>query len=283
MDAIVAWFKQSKRTLPWRELDIRRINPYEVLVSEFMLQQTQSSRVEPYYEAWLVNWPTVHALAAAPLGEVLTAWGRLGYPRRAKWLHEAAKRIVCEFNGEVPRDVQVLETFTGIGPYTARAVAVFAFGEHHPVIDTNVRRVLARWQRGEERPTAPLKSDYELLTQLLPKDNHTTRLLGYGIMELGATVCSARAPACNACPVQATCQWRAAGYPAGPPPRTEARYEGSDRQVRGFALALLREAQAPLPAVAFANISTDAAQRERALASLVADGLITQTGDTYSL
>lgn len=279
----MAWFKQSKRTLPWRELDTRRIDPYEVLVSEFMLQQTQSSRVEPYYEAWLVKWPTVHALAAAPLGEVLTAWGRLGYPRRAKWLHEAAKRIVCEFNGEVPRDVQVLETFTGIGPYTARAVAVFAFGEHHPVIDTNVRRVLARWQRGEERPTAPLKSDYELLTQLLPKDNHTTRLLGYGIMELGATVCSARAPTCNACPVQATCQWRAAGYPAGPPPRTEARYEGSDRQVRGFALALLREAQAPLPAVAFANISTDAAQRERALASLVADGLITQTGDTYSL
>lgn len=283
MDAIVAWFKQSERTLPWRELDIRRIDPYEVLVSEFMLQQTQSSRVGPYYKAWLQTWPTVHALAAAPLGEVLTAWGRLGYPRRAKWLHEAAQRIVCEFNGEVPKDVHVLETFTGIGPYTARAVAVFAYGEHHPVIDTNVRRVLARWQRGEERATAPLKSDYELLTALLPTDHTTTRLLGYAVMELGATVCTARALTCSACPLKATCAWRAAGYPAGAKPRKEARYEGSDRQVRGFALALLREAQAPLPAAAFANISADAAQRERALASLVADGLITQTGNTYSL
>ena len=205
MDAIVAWFEQSDRTLPWRELELAKIDAYEVLVSEFMLQQTQSSRVGPYYAAWLEKWPTVYALAAAPQGEVITAWGRLGYPRRAKWLHEAAQRIVEEFAGTVPREVEVLETFRGIGPYTARAVAVFAYGEWHPVIDTNVRRVLARWQRGEERATVPLKSDYELLTALLPEDNSTVRLLGYGVMELGATVCTARAPACDVCPLKHTC------------------------------------------------------------------------------
>lgn len=283
MDRILAWFRQSTRTLPWRELDITNIDPWAVLVSEFMLQQTQSSRVGPYYSEWLNRWPTPCALAAAPQGEVITAWGRLGYPRRAKWLHEAAARICEEFGGVVPRDVDILETFRGIGPYTARAVAVFAYGEHHPVIDTNVRRVLARWQWGEERANVPLKEDYNLLGRLLPSNREETRLLGYGVMELGATVCTARNPLCDECPLKDVCKWRTLGYPPGAPPRREAKYEGSDRQVRGNALALLREAPAPLPLAAFAGISADAAQRKRALESLLADGLIHKNGDSYSL
>lgn len=283
VNRILTWFGNSNRELPWRVLSLEHIDPWAVLISEFMLQQTQVSRVMPRFEMFSERWPTPCAMAQSPLADVLVAWDRLGYPRRAKWLHEASVRICEEFGGVVPSDIETLESFRGIGPYTARAIAVFAYGKHHPVIDTNVRRVLARWLRGEERAAGPLKQDYELLENLLPVDPVATRLLGYAVMELGATVCTARNPVCAECPVAVDCAWRAAGYPAGEAARKEARYEGSDRQARGNALRILRSATAPVPVEEFENISTDADQRQRALESLVVDGLVTVSNGAYSL
>ena len=146
-DAVIGWFEREARELPWRG-DAGAIDPWAVLVSEFMLQQTQASRVIPQFEAWMTRWPTPSSLAAEAPGEAVRAWGRLGYPRRALWLHRAAVQLATEHGDEVPRDVDTLLALTGIGPYTARAVASFAYAERHPVVDTNTRRVIARLVHG---------------------------------------------------------------------------------------------------------------------------------------
>lgn len=275
-----AWFRREARELPWRQRDA---TPWAVLVSEFMLQQTQVERVLPRYLEWMDRWPTPAALAADEPGEAVRAWGRLGYPRRALWLHRAAVEIVEGHSGEVPRDVDALLALTGIGPYTARAVANFAYGARHPVVDTNTRRVLARYVHGLAAAGMPSGRDLVDMSALLPKDPAAARTFNGAAMELGATVCTARSPSCGACPIADGCEWRGAGYPDNAPDRRprQARFEGSDRQMRGRIMALLREARDPLPrteilAAAFSAGVRDAEQPRRAYDSLVADGLIVE-------
>ncbi|WP_350347089.1 A/G-specific adenine glycosylase [Agromyces sp. G08B096] len=280
---VVAWFADAARPLPWRAADV---SPWAVLVSEFMLQQTQVARVVPRWEAWIARWPTPAALAAEPPAEAVRAWDRLGYPRRALWLHQAAVELVERHGGEVPRDVEALLALQGIGPYTARAVAAFAFGERHPVVDTNTRRVIARSVEGRAIAGAPSAArDLAAMAELLPTDPVAARAFNAGAMELGATVCTARAPRCDVCPIADLCAWRAAGFPApeGVSPRRQARFEGSDRQVRGLVLRELRAGHHPVSRDALAEVWPDAGQLDRAIASLVADGLAVVDPDGYAL
>lgn len=267
------WFRRNARDLPWR---VPGTSAWAILVSEVMLQQTPVGRVIGHLDAWLRRWPTPASLAAATPAEAVTQWANLGYPRRALWLHRAAEEITARHGGEVPRDVDDLLALTGIGDYTARAVAVFAYGERHPVVDTNTRRVLARVIDGRSQPGAPSRRDLDAMTALLPEDPADAALFNAATMELGATVCIARTPRCEACPVANRCAWRAAGYPdTGDARRRQATYEGSDRQVRGLVLRALREAApSPLATEELAPDWPDRMQRDRAIDSLVADGLI---------
>ncbi|MFJ4158549.1 A/G-specific adenine glycosylase [Microbacterium testaceum] len=270
---LIAWYRDAARDLPWRR---EGFGAWGTLVSEFMLQQTPVNRVVPHLEAWLTRWPTPADLAASPPGDAVTQWANLGYPRRALWLHRAAVEIRDRHDGVVPRDVEALLALTGIGDYTARAVAVFAYGDRHPVVDTNTRRVLARAIEGRAQPGPPHRRDLEAMEADLPADVAESAIVNAAAMELGAIVCTARAPKCEACPLAAQCAWRAAGYPASEDRRRkQATYEGSDRQTRGAVLKTLREA-APAAVPAFAVIPEwpDAAQRDRAIDSLIADGLV---------
>jgi len=267
-----AWYATAARDLPWRRPGF---GAWGTLVSEFMLQQTPVARVVPHLEAWLSRWPEPADLAADAPAEAVRQWANLGYPRRALWLHRAAVEIRDRHDGVVPRDVETLLTLTGIGDYTARAVAVFAYGDRHPVVDTNTRRVLARVVDGRAQPGPPSRRDLDAMEALLPADVAASTVVNAAAMELGATVCTARAPRCDACPLASACAWRAAGYPVTEDRRRrQARYEGSDRHARGAALRMLRDA-APRP-VALAEVLAewpDPAQRDRAIDSLIADGL----------
>lgn len=279
-DALNAWFERSARDLPWRAPGT---TAWGVLVSEFMSQQTQVERVIPHWLEWLERWPTPSALAAAEPGEAVRAWKRLGYPRRALWLHRAAVEIAERHNDEVPADVDALLALTGIGPYTARAVAVFAFGDTHPVVDTNTRRVIARAVHGRAAAGMPAPRDLDDMAALLPDDRAAAAVFNAAAMELGAVMCTARAPKCGDCPIASLCEWRGAGYPDNAPEKRpkQAKFEGSDRQVRGRIMQLMRSATAAVPpadALAAAGEGTvlDAAQPQRALDSLIADGLVVE-------
>jgi len=277
---IADWYASGHRDLPWRRPDF---TAWGILVSEFMLQQTPVARVIPRLEEWLARWPTPADLAAVPPGEAVRAWDRLGYPRRALALHGAATAIVERQGGVVPDDVGALLELPGVGPYTARAVAAFAYGVRTPVVDTNVRRVLARAIGGHAQPGPPrTAADLAAMEAILPEDPERARLVNTGTMELGQTVCTARSPRCEVCPIAELCAWRAAGYPEyeGPRAPTQKRYEGSDRQVRGLIMRELRASETSVPASVIAGVWTDAAQRERALAGLLADGLA--VGDAAS-
>jgi A/G-specific adenine glycosylase len=270
---LVAWFRREARDLPWRRPGFPA---WGTLVSEVMLQQTQVARVVPRLEAWLTRWPTPADLAASPPSEAVRAWDRLGYPRRALALHAAATAIAEQHDNVVPRDVEALLALPGIGDYTARAVAVFAYGDRHPVVDVNVRRVLARAVLGQGEPgPANAKRDLPLMASVLPDDRDDAATTNAAVMELGAVVCVARTPACDACPIADRCAWRAAGYPEHEGPRAprQARFAGSDRQVRGLVMAQLRASDVPVTADEVALVWPDAAQLRRALTSLVADGL----------
>jgi A/G-specific adenine glycosylase len=239
-----------------------------------MLQQTPVSRVQPVFVIWMQRWPTPAALAADPPGEAVRVWGRLGYPRRALRLHAAATAIVERHGGEVPSDRADLLALPGVGEYTASAVASFAFGARHPVLETNVRRVFARLVKGQAfPPNSVTTAERELAASLMPaQDAHRWAA---ATMELGATVCTARAPRCGICPVARHCEWRAEGYPdhAGPPRRGQA-WAGTDRQVRGRLMAVLREAEGAVPKAHLDATWDDEMQRERCLDALVADGLV---------
>jgi len=269
---LVEWYSANARDLPWRRPGF---GAWGVLVSEFMLQQTPVTRVIPHLEAWLDRWPTPADLAAAAPADAVQQWANLGYPRRALWLHRAAVEIRDRHSGVVPRDVDALLALTGIGDYTARAVAVFAYGDRHPVVDTNTRRVLARAIDGRSQPGPPSRRDLEAMAAVLPHDRDISAVVNAAAMELGATVCVARAPRCDACPLRDRCAWRAAGYPdTGDDRRKQARYEGSDRQARGAVLKTLRDAATH--AVPLAEVVAewpDPLQRDRAIDSLIADGL----------
>jgi A/G-specific adenine glycosylase len=275
---ITGWYRESARDLPWRASDR---TPWGVLVSEIMLQQTQVDRVLPVWRAWLERWPSPSDLAAAPLDEVLRAWGRLGYPRRARWLWQAAQHITAHFDGAVPSDEATLRELPGVGSYTAAAVAAFAFSQPAVVLDTNVRRVLARAVLGQSHPVAHITAAERTLAQsLIPTKDPAQWSIA--IMELGALICTARDPQCSKCPIANQCAWRAAGFPEATHERRRAKpYVGSDRQARGTILAILREADHAINADEFQISDPD--QRERALQTLIDDGLITQSDNGYAL
>lgn len=245
-----------------------------------MLQQTPVARVLPIWSDWVRRWPTPSATAAASAADVLRAWGKLGYPRRAKRLHECAVAIARDHGDVVPDDVETLLGLPGVGSYTARAVACFAYRQRVPVVDTNVRRVVARVVHGLADAGSPSATrDHADVEALLPEEG-TAPQFSVALMELGATVCTARAPRCGLCPL-GHCAWRHAGYPAaqGPPRRVQA-YAGTDRQVRGRLLDVLRASDFPVTRAEL-DVAwlTDTAQRDRALFSLLSDGLVTQTAD----
>ncbi|MFF1877669.1 A/G-specific adenine glycosylase [Leifsonia sp. NPDC058230] len=280
--AVVDWYHANRRDLPWRR---DGFTAWGTLVSEFMLQQTPVSRVIPRLEEWLTQWPTPADLAAVPPGEAVRAWQSLGYPRRALWLHACAVAITERHDGVVPEDVEALLALPGIGDYTARAVAVFAYGERHPVVDTNIRRVIARAVDGQGEPGPPSKRDLASMEALLPHDRSAAAAFNAGMMELGALVCVARVPRCDVCPVREACAWRRAGYPPydGPRKAVQKKYEGSDRQVRGLILAELRASHVPVTDAEIERVWPDARQRDRAVAGLLADGLAIRTPTGYVL
>jgi A/G-specific adenine glycosylase len=281
---ITAWFHENARDLPWRR---DGFSAWGTLVSEFMLQQTPVNRVIPLLELWLTRWPTPAALAAEPQSAAVRAWATLGYPRRALWLHAAAVEITERHGGTVPDDVDALLALPGIGDYTARAVAAFAYGLRHPVVDTNTRRVLARAITGQGEPAPPSRRrDLAAMEAQLPRDRSEAAAFNAGIMELGAVVCTAKSPACEACPIRDSCAWRASGYPdyEGPRKAVQKTYAGSDRQVRGLIMAELRSTHRPVSDAEVNGLWPDDAQRNRALAGLLADGLaVTDSAGGYTL
>jgi A/G-specific adenine glycosylase len=273
-EPVSAWFRVSGRDLPWRRPGF---TAWGTLVSEVMLQQTPVSRVIPRLAEWLERWPTPADLAAVPSGEAVRAWNRLGYPRRALNLHAAAVAITERHGGVVPDDVELLLALPGVGDYTARAVAVFAYGHRHPVVDTNVRRVLARAVDGKaEAAPASTRRDLAAMEAQLPAALADARVANAAIMELGAIVCTARSPRCDDCPIAATCAWRVAGYPEYEGPRRPGQkaFEGSDRQVRGLIMAELRASDIPATQDEVDAVWDDDVQRTRALQGLLADGLV---------
>jgi A/G-specific adenine glycosylase len=285
---ILAWYEAEARELPWREPDCPA---WHVLISEIMLQQTPVVRVLPIWQDWIERWPTPADLAAAPAGEAIRHWGRLGYPRRALRLHEAAKAIVERHGGEVPSDHAELLALPGIGTYTAAAVASFAFGQRHAVVDTNVRRVFARTVTGDAQAAPALTvAESRLAASLLPEQPSRAARWGVAVMELGALICTARAPRCDSCPISSQCRWQLDGAPphTGPVRRGQA-WAGTDRQIRGAILAVLRSASDPVEAATLAeevpnSALRDAFQRDRCLDGLVADGLVEPLpGDRYQL
>jgi len=273
-ERVADWYAAGHRELPWRHSDYPA---WGILMSEFMLQQTPVARVIPRLAEWLERWPSPADLAAVPPGEAVRAWDRLGYPRRALNLHAAATTIAEQHGNRVPSGVDELLALPGVGPYTARAVAAFAYGVRTPVVDTNVRRVLARALDGQAEPGVPrIRRDLDAMDAVLPQNAERARLANAGVMELGQTVCTARAPRCAECPIAALCAWRAAGYPdyEGERAPRQKRYEGSDRQVRGLILRELRGSDLPVPAGTLAALWPDAEQLARALAGLLRDGLV---------
>jgi A/G-specific adenine glycosylase len=271
-ERLLGWYAVSARDLPWRAPDV---TPWAVLVSEIMLQQTPVSRVLPAYQAWLARWPAPAALAADPAGEAVRQWGRLGYPRRALRLHETASIVTRDHGGQLPSTRDELLALPGIGAYTAAAVAVFAFGRRHAVLDTNVRRVLARVESGREFPGAqPSVAEYRLAESLLPAEAAVAARWSVAVMELGALTCTAAAPRCEDCPLAGHCTWLAAGRPAAVVRPVGQTYEGTDRQCRGRLLAVLRESREPVTQARMDTAWPDGVQRSRALDGLVADGLV---------
>jgi A/G-specific adenine glycosylase len=279
---VLDWYGEHQRDLPWRAA-VR--TPWGVLVSEVMLQQTPVARVLPVWHEWMRRWPEPASLAAESPGEAVRAWGRLGYPRRALRLHAAATAIRDDHGGEVPGTYEQLLGLPGIGDYTAAAVASFAFGARHAVLDTNVRRVLARAVSGQAEPSPSITVAERRLAESLVPDGEDAATWAVAVMELGALVCTARAARCEVCPLTSACAWRLAGSPASETTgRRTQPWHGTDRQVRGRLLAVARSATddaslAQLVAATPDDELRDPRQRERCLASLVEDGLLEPCGE----
>ena len=267
---IIDWFAANKRNLPWRDS-----TAWGVMVSEFMLQQTPVVRVLPKWNEWMVRWPTPQDLASASSAEIITAWGRLGYPRRALRLHECAKIISRDFNGEVPKTADLLRALPGIGDYTAAAIAAFAYKERTLVLDINIRRLFSRALDGMENPKQNTSNSERLArTELIPNKN--AHVWAAATMELGALVCTSRNPKCDICPLSSICQWKAAGFPESDTPRKTQAWHGTNRQCRGVIVQALRE-NAALKKEEIQKLWHDESQIEKALSTLIADGLISHT------
>jgi A/G-specific adenine glycosylase len=283
VEILVDWFDTHGRELPWREPEC---TAWGVLVSEIMLQQTPVARVRPIWEEWLTRWPVPSALAAESQGEVVRAWGKLGYPRRALRLHAAATAIAAEHGDVVPSDVDTLLALPGIGAYTARAIVAFAYGKRAPVVDTNVRRVVARAVHGAADAGPPSNTrDMADVEVLLPLEDARAARFSAAIMELGALICTARSPSCADCPLYEDCAWQRAGKPAyAGPAKQVQRFAGTDRQVRGLLLDVLRGTEGAVEKKALDVVWSDAGQRDRCLDSLLVDGLVEQTvGGLFAL
>lgn len=275
---VLQWYAVHRRDLPWRAPGT---TPWGVFVSEVMSHQTPVARVAPIWQEWTQRWPTPSALAAAPPGDAVRHWGRLGYPRRALRLHEAASVMARDHDDQVPRTVDELLALPGVGPYTAAAVASFAYGVRTAVVDTNVRRVEARAITGVAQAAPALtKAEAALAETLVPQDEADAQTWNVAIMELGALVCTAARPRCAVCPLERRCAWLSAGAPpyAGPTRRAQ-RWAGTDRQVRGRILAALRERPEPVARADVDLVWHDDPQRDRALATLIEDGLVDQLDD----
>ena len=264
---IVNWFKRNKRDLPWRTT-----TPWGVMVSEYMLQQTPVNRVLPKWIEWMERWPTPKDLAAATPAQVITAWGRLGYPRRALRLHAAGQIIAEDFNNEVPEDELTLQQLPGIGEYTAAAIAAFAFDQRTLVMDVNIRRVLTRVIDGNEHPKpAPTSREKARRLTLLPEKN--AHIWAAATMELGAIVCTSKNPKCELCPVISACNWRKNGYPKSDLIRKSQDWHGTDRKCRGTIVQALRENES-LTENAIKKLWPEESQVEKALKTLQEDLLI---------
>ena len=275
-----AWFAAGARDLPWRSAET---TPWGVLVSEVMLQQTPASRVAAPWTAWLRRWPGPSKLAAAETADVLRAWDRLGYPRRALRLQQAAQAIVDGHGGEVPDDEDALLALPGIGRYTAAAVRAFAFGRRSLVLDVNIRRVLARIDGGVEHPArSETAAERHRACDWVPEEDRDAATWSAAAMELGATVCTARRPLCAQCPIAQHCRWLALGRPAWDgPARVAQTWDGTDRQCRGRIMAALRSSTAPIRLVDV--VWADPSQRQRCADSLIRDGLATGSADALVL
>ncbi len=266
--ALLSWGDEVRRDLPWR----RTRDPWAILVSELMLQQTQVDRVVPRYHAFLARFPDPVACADAPAGEVLRAWEGLGYNRRALHLHRAAGTIVDEHGGRVPDDLDRLLALPGVGPYTARAVLAFAFERDHGVVDTNAARFLSRAVAGER--LTPRRAQRLADTQVPAGRGWAWN---QAVLDLGATICTKRAPRCDLCPIAASCAWARAGL-AEPDPAAgsagtsgaQGAFEGSDRQVRGRIVQALRTG--PIEVVRLPDVAGSCDDPERA--RRIADGLV---------
>lgn len=275
---VLAWGVPRLRDLPWRASR----DPWAVLVSEVMLQQTQVERVIPKWLAFLDAYPTLTACAAAPLGDVLRLWQGLGYPRRAQRLHAATRLAVERFGGQLPDTLEELLELPGVGPYTARAVLAFAFEQDVAVVDTNIARVLARVAR--RRLTA--REAQLLADELVPHGDGWA--WNQALMDLGALVCRP-APRCGECPLAPGCAWRLAGRPEPDPAvgsagvsTPQARFEGSDRQARGRLLRALAAGRVPLDRVA-PIMHRPEPEAHRLVEALVAEGLVARAPDGQTL
>lgn len=276
-DDLLAWGLPRLREFPWRATR----DPWHVLISEVMLQQTNVGRVHSRFERFVALAPTPRACAERPLADLLVEWQGMGYPRRCRNIQEAARVIVDRHDGEVPRDLDALMALPGIGPYTARAILAFAFEVDAAVVDTNVARVLARLEGRALRA----RETQQLADELLPS--------GFAwdwnqvIMDFGATVCSARSPECAACPVRSQCAWHGEGDdPARATAftsRPQARFEGSDRQARGRLMKALTGGEVVCGQLADAMGVDDSSRVARLVDSLERDGLIERVGDAYRL
>jgi len=264
---IVSWFKKNKRDLPWRNT-----TPWGVMVSEYMLQQTPVNRVLPKWHEWMQRWPTPQDLAKATPAQVITAWGRLGYPRRALRLHAAAQIITEDFNNQVPEDAATLQTLPGIGEYTAAAITAFAFEQQSLVMDVNIRRLLTRIIDGNEHPK-PAPTTKEKASRLALKPDKNAHIWAAATMELGALVCTSKNPICEKCPVISQCNWRKNGYPKTALVRKSQDWQGTDRKCRGTIVQALRENES-LTENAIKKLWPDESQVEKALKTLQEDLLI---------
>ena len=276
-DDLLAWGLSRLREFPWRATR----DPWHVLVSEVMLQQTNVGRVYPRFERFIALAPTPAACVAVPLADLLVEWQGMGYPRRCRNIQEAARAIVERHDGVVPRDLGALMELPGIGPYTARAILAFAFGDDAAVVDTNVARVIAR----VHGRALKARETQEIADGMLPRG--LARDWNQVIMDFGATVCDARTPSCATCPVVVHCAWRGAGED---PARTtaftsrpQARFEGSDRQARGRLMKRLTEGGVAVTAVAEVMQLDDVVRAERLATSLVDDGLVELVDGGYRL
>ena len=205
---LLRWFERQRRDLPWR----RTRDPYAIWVSEIMLQQTQVAAVVPYYERFLARFPTVHELAAADEDQVLRVWEGLGYYRRARQLHDAARRVVQQYGGRFPRELAAARSLPGIGRYTAGAILSIAFDERHPVLEGNTVRLYSRLlaYRDDPHSAAGQRRLWDFAAEILP--NRQVGALNQALMELGSTICRPRAPACDACPLAVLCPTQAHGW-----------------------------------------------------------------------